>query len=200
MLIDQYTLGINSSAFIRTLIDDFVSAEATVQQVSNPSGTVSTGGLGEPKFHVNESAFTEPWGRPQRGECALRRHFERWDGVDFTPDGPALRATAIITYANWLIANGNTSHVTTFLWPMLQLDLNYVSEEWNQTTFDLWQELDSSSFWTSLVQHRALRQGAVLAETLGDSTLASAWTAQAQNVLCFVQVLRVHHTPFINVI
>jgi hypothetical protein len=31
------------------LIDDFVSAEKSIQQVDNPSGTVSTGGLGEPK-------------------------------------------------------------------------------------------------------------------------------------------------------
>lgn len=75
---------------------------------------------------------------------------------------------------------------------MLQLDLNYVSEDWNQTTFDLWEELDSSSFWTSLVQHRALRQGAALAKTLGDASQASTWTAQAQNVLCFVQVPRLH--------
>ena len=39
---------------MRTLIDQFVDAEAALQQVSNPSGTVSTGGLGEPKFNANE--------------------------------------------------------------------------------------------------------------------------------------------------
>ena len=54
VLIDQYTLGIDTSSSLRTLIDQFVSAEATLQQVSNPSGTVSTGGLGEPKFNVDE--------------------------------------------------------------------------------------------------------------------------------------------------
>lgn len=29
-----------------------------IQQVSNPSGTISSGGLGEPKFLINEAAFT----------------------------------------------------------------------------------------------------------------------------------------------
>ncbi|KAF8443015.1 glycoside hydrolase family 15 protein [Boletus edulis BED1] len=127
-LIDQYTLGQDTS--LRSLIDSFVQAEATIQQVTNPSGTVSTGGLGEPKFYINETAYEEPWGRPQR-------------------DGPALRSTAIITYANWLIADGNTSHVTGALWPVLRLDLDYVANNWNQTTFDLWEELDSSSFFTT---------------------------------------------------
>lgn len=67
MLIDRYTLGIDSSASLRTLIDQFVAAEANLQQTSNPSGSISTGGLGEPKFNIDTSAFTGPWGRPQRG-------------------------------------------------------------------------------------------------------------------------------------
>lgn len=53
-LIDQYTLGIDSTPGLRTLIDQFVSAESILQQTSNPSGTVSTGGLGEPKFNADE--------------------------------------------------------------------------------------------------------------------------------------------------
>lgn len=64
-LIDQFTTGEDTT--LRTLIDEFISAEAILQQVSNPSGTVSTGGLGEPKFNIDETAFTGAWGRPQRG-------------------------------------------------------------------------------------------------------------------------------------
>jgi hypothetical protein len=30
-------------------IQNFIAAESSLQQVSNPSGTISTGGLGEPK-------------------------------------------------------------------------------------------------------------------------------------------------------
>ena len=68
MLIDQFTAGVDSSSSLRTKIDNFVVAEAQLQPVSNPSGTITTGGLGEPKFNADGSAFTGSWGRPQRGE------------------------------------------------------------------------------------------------------------------------------------
>lgn len=51
------------NAGLRTLIDEFLDAESKLQQVSNPSGTVLTGGLGEPKFNIDLSAFTGSWGR-----------------------------------------------------------------------------------------------------------------------------------------
>lgn len=65
----RYTLGEDTS--LRTTIDDYVSSQAILQQVPNPSGNVSTGGLGEAKFHINLTAFTGPWGRPQRGKEVL---------------------------------------------------------------------------------------------------------------------------------
>ncbi|KDR82587.1 hypothetical protein GALMADRAFT_275746 [Galerina marginata CBS 339.88] len=167
-VIDQYTRGEDTSASLRTTIDQFVSSQAALQQVSNPSGTVSSGGLGEPKFNVDMSAFTGAWGRPQR-------------------DGPALRATALITYANWLIANSNTSYVTSILWPILKLDLDYVASSWNFTGFDLWEEVSSSSYFTSAVQHRALREGATLATKIGQTSVVSGYATQANNVLCFMQ-------------
>lgn len=68
-LIDQYTSGQDST--LHTLIDHFISSEANIQRVTNPSGTVFTGGLGEPKFNIDETAFTESWGRPQRGMYQL---------------------------------------------------------------------------------------------------------------------------------
>lgn len=69
---------------LQSQIQNYISRQAYLQTVSNPSGDLSTGGLGEPKFEVDGAAFTGSWGRPQR-------------------DGPALRATALIAYANWLI-------------------------------------------------------------------------------------------------
>ncbi|KAI0324159.1 glucoamylase [Cubamyces sp. BRFM 1775] len=165
-LIDQFTTGEDTS--LRNLIDDFTTAEATLQQVSNPSGTVSTGGLGEPKFNIDETAFTGAWGRPQR-------------------DGPALRATAIITYANWLLDNNNSTYVTNTLWPIIKLDLDYVANNWNQSTFDLWEEVNSSSFFTTAVQHRALREGATFANRIGQTSVVSGYTTQADNLLCFLQ-------------
>jgi GH15 family glucan-1,4-alpha-glucosidase len=54
--------------------------------------------------------------------------------------------------------------------------------------FDLWEEVSSASFFTSAVQHRALRQGVVLAEKIGQTGVTGDWTNQANNILCFMQV------------
>jgi glucoamylase len=166
VIVDQVTYGEDTS--LRDLVDEFVSAQASIQQITNPSGTVSSGGLGEPKFNIDQTAFTGPWGRPQR-------------------DSPALRSTTLIKYANWLLANGNTSYVTSTLWPAIKLDLDYVSSNWNQSTFDLWEEVNSSSFFTTAVQHRALREGAALATSIGETSVVSGYTTQASNLLCFQQ-------------
>lgn len=40
----------------------------------------------------------------------------------------------MITYANWLLDNGNTSWVSQTLWPIIKLDLDYVATYWNQST------------------------------------------------------------------
>ena len=103
-------------------------------------------------------------------------------------DGPALRATALMSYADWLIADSNISFVDSKIWPVVKLDLDYTANSWNQTTFDLWEEVDSSSFFTTAVQHRALRAGAALASKLGLTSVESAYSTQADNVLCFLQV------------
>ncbi|EUC57047.1 glucoamylase [Rhizoctonia solani AG-3 Rhs1AP] len=164
VLVDQYTQGRDTT--LDTQIRNWIASQGRIQQVSNPSGTVSSGGLGEPKYNIDESAFTAGWGRPQR-------------------DGPALRATTMITYANSLGASD--SYVTGTIWPMLKLDLDYVAQYWNSTGFDLWEEVSGSSFFTTAVQHRALREGAKIATALGDSTRATTYTTQAANVLCFLQ-------------
>ncbi|EIW74710.1 glycoside hydrolase family 15 protein [Coniophora puteana RWD-64-598 SS2] len=164
VLIDRLVSGQDTSN--QGLIDDFTVAYANIQQVTNPSGSVSSGGLGEPKFYVNETAFDGSWGRPQR-------------------DGPALRSTAFITYANYLISKNNQTYVQNTLWPAIKLDLDYVAANWNQTTFDLWEEIQSSSFFTTAVQHKALRLGSALASTLGEDH--STYDTQAGDVLCFLQ-------------
>ncbi|KAH8828103.1 glucoamylase [Flagelloscypha sp. PMI_526] len=164
LIIDEYVTGRDTTT--RTTIDNFVSAQKILQQVSNPSGTAGDTGLGEPKFNIDETAFTGAWGRPQR-------------------DGPALRAIALITYSNWLISQGNTTYASGTVWPVVKLDCDYVVKYWNQTGFDLWEEVSSSSYFTTAVQHRALRQCATLATSLGQS--ATTYTTEAPKVLCFQQ-------------
>ncbi|KAG9050524.1 hypothetical protein FS837_004708 [Tulasnella sp. UAMH 9824] len=164
-IIDQFVSGADST--LRTGIQNWIASEGRIQQVSNPSGTVSSGGLGEPKFNIDESAFTGAWGRPQR-------------------DGPALRAISMIGYVNWLLNNGGSTEAAT-AWTYIKLDLDYVASNWGSTTFDLWEEVQGNSFFTTAVQHRALREGARLATTLGDSTRASTYSTQAGSALCYLQ-------------
>ncbi|CRK34434.1 hypothetical protein BN1723_004068 [Verticillium longisporum] len=148
-------------------IQQYVASSAQLQGVSNPSGELWNGeGLGEAKFNVDLTAFTGDWGRPQR-------------------DGPALRAIAIIGYAKWLVSNGHASTAEDVLWPVVQNDLAYVAQYWNQTGFDLWEEVYGSSFFTAASQHRALVEGASLARALGFQ--CKSCEAIAPHILCFMQ-------------
>ena len=60
-------------------------------------------------------------------------------------------------------------------------------------SFDLWEEIGSSSFFTTAVQHRSLRAGAALAQELGQTDVVSGYNTQADNILCFQQA-RISHT------
>ncbi|KAJ5131642.1 hypothetical protein N7448_005800 [Penicillium atrosanguineum] len=156
----------NGDTELLDVIEEYISAQAYLQTVSNPSGSLSSGGLGEPKFNVDETAFTGSWGRPQR-------------------DGPALRATALIGFGQWLINNGYTTQATNIVWPIVRNDLSYVAQYWNNTGYDLWEEVSGSSFFTIAVQHRALVEGSKFASQVGSS--CSYCDSQAPQILCFLQ-------------
>ncbi|KAH7040448.1 glycoside hydrolase family 15 protein [Microdochium trichocladiopsis] len=158
---NKYDAGLQQS------IQQYIVAQAKLQTVSNPSGSLSDGsGLGEPKYNVDGSAFTGAWGRPQR-------------------DGPALRAIAMIGYSKWLVANGYSSTASSAVWPVIKNDLAYVVQYWNKTGFDLWEEVNGSSFFTTAAQHRALVEGSALAKSLG--TTCPGCDAIAPQILCFQQ-------------
>lgn len=161
LFLESYDAGLQRS------IQDFIVGQAKLQTVSNPSGGFQNGaGLGEPKYLANGAQFTGEWGRPQR-------------------DGPALRAVALIKYAKWLIANGYSSTASTVVWPVIKNDLAYVAQYWNQTGFDLWEEVQGSSFFTVASQHRSLVEGSSLASLLGTS--CPACDSIAPQILCFQQ-------------
>ncbi|GAQ08169.1 glucoamylase [Aspergillus lentulus] len=160
------SLAADNDPALQRIIEIYIDSQAHLQTVPNPSGNLSSGGLGEPKLRVDGSAFRGSWGRPQS-------------------DGPALRATTLISYANLMIDNGHFSTVESSVWPIIQNDLSYVTEFWNSSTFDLWEEVRGSSFFTTAVQHQALSQGAALAQRLGKT--CSNCQSQAPQVLCFLQ-------------
>ncbi|EAU86122.2 glucoamylase [Coprinopsis cinerea okayama7 len=161
---ERYIRGEDDS--LRGRIDDFVAAQATLQGVTSPSGGPNTGGLGEPKFNIDFTAFTGGWGRPQH-------------------DGPALRAIALINYANHLVDTDNSTWATERVWPVIKKDLDYTAKNWNYTGFDLWEEVATSSFFTSAVQLRALKEGVTLADRLQQNS--APYVEQVERVHCFLQ-------------
>lgn len=164
-IVERFTNQYDAS--LQTHIQEYIVSQAKLQGVSNPSGSLSDGsGLGEAKYNVDMSAFTGGWGRPQR-------------------DGPALRAIAMIGYAKWLVNNGYTATASNVLWPIIRNDLNYVTQYWNRTGFDLWEEVNGSSFFTIASQYRALIEGNTIAVQLGKS--GDSYSAIAPQILCFLQ-------------
>ncbi|CAD6505050.1 BgTH12-00549 [Blumeria graminis f. sp. triticale] len=152
---------------LQALIEDYVTSQAYLQTLSNPSGDLSSGaGLGEPKFNADRTPFTASWGRPQR-------------------DGPALRATTMIAYSQWLIENGYSSTASETVWPIIRNDLSYIAQYWNETGFDLWEEVEGSSYFTISSQYRALVEGSTLAARLGKK--CESCETQAPQILCFLQ-------------
>jgi glucoamylase len=88
-----------------------------------------------------------------------------------------------MAYSKYLIEIGQRKKASTVIWPVISNDLSYVGQYWNSTGFDLWEEVDGSSFFTVLNQARALVEGAALAKTLGVSCTGCD---QASEVLCFL--------------
>ncbi|KAJ3560544.1 hypothetical protein NPX13_g9266 [Xylaria arbuscula] len=163
MIIDEFLLGEEQ---LESYIEDYVHSQAMLQTVTNPSGTFlpNGAGIGEPKYNVDLTRFNGAWGRPQR-------------------DGPALRAIALIAYSNWLISNDQEDKAKTVVWPVIQNDLSYVGQYWNSTGFDLWEEVQGSSFFATQNQFRALAEGSALAESIG---VQCTGCDQAPQVACFL--------------
>ncbi len=148
--------------YTTSLLRNYLNFSHANQLTPNPSG-----GVGEPKFNVDGSAFTGPWGRPQN-------------------DGPALRALTFLHWAATLIAEGRINFVREYLYDgqspsrtVIKADLDYVASRWNEPDFDLWEEVKGRHFHTRMVQRRALLEGARLAELLGDTQTAEWYRLNA---------------------
>ena len=147
------------------MLSDYVSFSRGNQLTPNWSG-----GLGEPKFNVDGSAYNFSWGRPQN-------------------DSPGIRATALIHFANQLINEGQIAWVQTRLYnpnqaggTVIKEDLEYVSQHWRESSFDLWEEVKGKHFYTKMVQRRSLIEGADLADRLGDIGARDWYRLQASQL------------------
>jgi glucoamylase len=183
-LVDMYTDHVSSAldSELSTILDAYASLQLKIQHTSNPSGNYNDlSGLGEPKFEVDGTPFRASWGRPQR-------------------DGPALRALTLINYLREYNASHpslwNSVHSDEFFAPLyeasmppssvIKADLEYVSHFWNQSSFDLWEEVEGLHFFNLMVSARSLREGTQLARTFGDLGAADWYELQAgyiENIL-----------------
>jgi glucoamylase len=139
---------------ISNVIEDYINNNFNLQRTNNWSGTLNEtvsdySGLGEPKFHVDMSTFDAKWGRPQR-------------------DGPGLRVSTIACYLYTLErhhrepSHGSLPSRRHIYHHIIKPDLHYIMSSWPQTGFDLWEEVDSVHFFTSITQLRAIQDGVVL--------------------------------------
>ena len=71
-LINEFTLGLDTS--LRDTIETYLLGQYRTQLITNPSGTVSTGGLAEPRFNFDYTADTTSFSRPENGTCGLDAH------------------------------------------------------------------------------------------------------------------------------
>ena len=142
---------------------EYAAARATEQNDPN----LQTG-LGEPKFYLNNTIFSGPWGRPQN-------------------DGPATAAITLMEFANDYIAKGGSVKTvkqkiydsSSFPNAPVQRDLLFVASNWSYPSFDLWEEEQSDHFYTRMVQRRALVAGSSFATKMGDADTASTLSAAA---------------------
>ncbi|KZF26424.1 glycoside hydrolase family 15 protein [Xylona heveae TC161] len=155
----MYSLTTNKARkqFYQNLLFQYAAAGA---QEQNDPGLQT--GLGEPKFNLDNSIFTGPWGRPQN-------------------DGPATRAITLMEFSYAYLASGGSKQtVREKLYdsnnypkvaPMIR-DLQFVATNWSSPSFDLWEEEPSDHFYTRMVQRRALVMGSQFASFMGDSALS----------------------------
>lgn len=162
-----YSAATNASAKSQyeKILFEYASARAGEQ---NDPGLLT--GLGEPKFYLNNTMFSGPWGRPQN-------------------DGPATSAITLMEFANdYLAAGGSMQNVKQMIYDStnfpstapVQKDLLFVASNWSSPSFDLWEEVEGDHFYTRMVQRRALVMGASFATKVGDSQSSTTLSAAVQ--------------------
>jgi len=131
--------------------------------------------LGEPKFNINGTLWTGPWGRPQ-------------------DDGAGLVATVLIQLARVFIQEKQEGSLIDGIYHptdrcLLKPNLEYIANNWSQSSVGVWEEVRGSHFFRLCVQRRALYAGAELANQLGDSKAGLYYIEQAKRL----EVLMTQH-------
>ncbi|ORY48188.1 Six-hairpin glycosidase [Rhizoclosmatium globosum] len=131
-----------------------------------------SGGLGEPKFNLDGSAFDDEWGRPQ-------------------DDGPALRALTLIQFSNAFLDHGGLigkiQEELLYVPDLkarstIKVDLEYVAKNWQQDSVELWEEARGHHLYTRAVQRAALYAGADFAFRMNDTAASKYYRNTAYSI------------------
>lgn len=147
-------------AGFRKQLDDYAAFVRKTQSEPSPAG------LGEPKYNMDGTPFTGPWGRPQ-------------------DDSPAEEASTLIAFASVLLQEGHADQARALYGDFgagIKADLEYVSHRWDRASFDVWEEVKARHFDTETAQRNALLEGAWLARKLGDEGAALWYEKQADGL------------------
>ncbi|KAJ3210433.1 glycoside hydrolase 15 protein [Dinochytrium kinnereticum] len=126
-------------------------------------------GLGEAKFNVDGTDYTDPWCRPQN-------------------DGPAFRASLMIRFSNAYLKNGGDITRVRDLYAsaaqgVIKPDLEYVSKNYRDfRTCDLWEEQTGAHFFTIMAIRRSMKEGAVFARFMNDTEAADTYEAAGKDL------------------
>jgi glucoamylase len=117
---------------------------------------------GEPRFNPDGTLDILKWSRPQH-------------------DGPALRALGLLRFHP--LALTHAPHAVGALGALLDADLAFTLRHWRQPSYDIWEEELGAHYYTRLVQHAALADGAAWHAAHGESERARDESAAADELL-----------------
>jgi GH15 family glucan-1,4-alpha-glucosidase len=132
----------------------------------------TTSNRGEPKFNVDGSKFTEPWGRPQN-------------------DGPALRVITMIRWFNILLDNNKSINKNLYSnehpsKSIIKNDLEYIADNWRNMSFDLWEEVNDWNYFTLNIQQYALYIGSTFAIHRDDTGASTHYLSVSNDIKRFL--------------
>lgn len=118
--------------------------------------------LGEPRFNPDGTLDISKWSRPQH-------------------DGPALRALALMR--SWSL-DGLDGQARASMRELILTDLGFLVRHWREPCFDIWEEELGHHYYTQLMHHAALADGASWMEEAGvdEPPRAQACLAAAQEI------------------
>lgn len=101
--------------------------------------------LGEPRFNPDATLDISKWSRPQH-------------------DGPALRALVLMRF--WPL-DALDPATRAAMRALIEGDFGFILEHWHEPCFDLWEEELGQHYYTRLLHHAALADGAIWSRESG---------------------------------